>query len=77
MQLIDEVISAADAASRFPSSSDIGSLASIKEFIVQGNRRLDAVGSVTSNASSIVSDAILTGDASILNYHCLNGLKET
>ena len=77
MQLIDEVISAADAASHFPSSSDIGLLASIKEFIDKGNRRLDAVGSITSNASSIVSDAILAGDASILNYHCLNGLKET
>ena len=77
MQLVDEVIFAADAASRFPSSLDIGFLASIKEFINQGNRRLDAVGSITSNASSIVSDAILAGDVSILNYHCLNGLKET
>ena len=76
MQLVDEVIFAADAASRFPSSLDIGFLASIKEFINQGNRRLDAAGSITSNASSIVSDAILAGDASILNYHCLNGLKK-
>ncbi|NEP87772.1 MAG: bleomycin hydrolase [Okeania sp. SIO2C2] len=33
-------------------------LASLKEFIAQGNRRLDAVNAIASNASCMVSDAI-------------------
>ena len=33
-------------------------LASLKEFIAQGNKRLDAVNFITSNASCIVSDAV-------------------
>jgi len=35
-----------------------GDLAALKEFIASGNRRLDAVNSIASNASCMVSDAI-------------------
>jgi len=93
-------------------------LQSLKNFISNGNKRLDAVNTVASNASCIVSDAvagmicenqgliqaggncypnrrmaaclrdgeivlryityaILSGDASVLEDRCLNGLKET
>ncbi|WP_019509344.1 bleomycin hydrolase [Pleurocapsa sp. PCC 7319] len=93
-------------------------LQSLKNFISDGNKRLDAVNVVASNASCIVSDAIagmicenqgliqaggncypnrrmaaclrdgeivlryityalLSGDASVLEDRCLNGLKET
>ena len=42
------------------STSVIGAdeIAKLKEFIAKGNRRLDAVNSVASNASCIVSDAV-------------------
>ncbi|MDT9341671.1 bleomycin hydrolase, partial [Trichodesmium erythraeum 21-75] len=33
-------------------------LASLKEFIAAGNKRLDSVNAITSNASCIVSDAV-------------------
>ena len=90
----------------------------LKNFISEGNKRLDAVNTIASNASCIVSDAIagiicenqgliqpggncypnrrmaaclrdgeiilryityalLSGDASVLEDRCLNGLKET
>lgn len=93
-------------------------LASLKTFVTDGNKRLDAVNFIASNASCIVTDAVagivcentgltnaggglytnrkmaaclrdgeiilryicyalLTGDASVLNDRCLNGLKET
>merc|ERR1711991_597039 len=35
-----------------------GELASLKSFIADGNKRLDAVNAITSNASCIVSDAV-------------------
>ncbi|MBO9999183.1 MAG: bleomycin hydrolase [Cyanobacteria bacterium SID2] len=93
-------------------------LASLKSFIAEGNKRLDAVNAIASNASCCVSDAVagmicentgliqaggncypnrrmaaclrdgeiilryvsyalLSGDASVLEDRCLNGLKET
>ncbi|NEP02696.1 MAG: bleomycin hydrolase [Symploca sp. SIO2E9] len=93
-------------------------LAGLQSFIAEGNKRLDAVNAISSNASCIVSDAvagmicentgliqaggncyptrrmaaclrdgeiilryityaILSGDASVLDDRCLNGLKET
>lgn len=93
-------------------------LASLRKFIAEGNKRLDAVNAIASNASCIVSDsvagmicenqgliqaggncypnrrmaaclrdaeiilryvtyALLSGDASVLDDRCLNGLKET
>ena len=93
-------------------------LAALKNFISEGNKRLDAVNTIASNASCIVSDAVagmicenesliqsggncypnrrmaaclrdgeiilryityavLSGDASVLEDRCLNGLKET
>jgi phycoerythrin beta chain len=35
-----------------------GELASLKSFIADGNKRLDAVNAISSNASCIVSDAV-------------------
>ena len=93
-------------------------LQSLKNFISEGNKRLDAVNTIAANASCIVSDAVagmicenqgliqaggncypnrrmaaclrdgeivlryityalLSGDASVLEDRCLNGLKET
>jgi len=93
-------------------------LAGLRSFIAEGNKRLDSVNAITSNASCIVSDAVagmicentgliqaggncypnrrmaaclrdgeivlryisyalLSGDASVLDDRCLNGLKET
>ncbi|PSF37950.1 bleomycin hydrolase [Aphanothece hegewaldii CCALA 016] len=93
-------------------------LANLRKFIAEGNKRLDAVNAIASNASCIVSDsvagmicenqgliqaggncypnrrmaaclrdaeivlryityALLSGDASVLDDRCLNGLKET
>lgn len=93
-------------------------LQSLKNFIADGNKRLDSVNVIASNASCVVSDAIagmicenqgliqaggncypnrrmaaclrdgeivlryvtyalLSGDASVLEDRCLNGLKET
>ncbi|NJK37089.1 MAG: bleomycin hydrolase [Oscillatoriales cyanobacterium RM1_1_9] len=102
------------------STSCIGgdSLNKLKGFISEGNKRLDAVNAISSNASCIVSDAVagmicentgliqaggncypnrrmaaclrdgeivlryityalLSGDSSVLDDRCLNGLKET
>jgi len=93
-------------------------LEKLRSFIAEGNKRLDAVNAIASNASCAVSDAIggmicentgliqaggncypnrrmaaclrdgeiilryvtyalLSGDASVLDDRCLNGLKET
>ncbi|MDY6781353.1 MAG: C-phycoerythrin subunit beta [Cyanobacteriota bacterium] len=40
------------------STSTVGDIDSLKEFINKGNRRLDAVNALASNASCMVSDAI-------------------
>ena len=54
-----------DAFSRAAVSADSsgsfiggGELASLKSFIADGNKRLDAVNAITSNASCMVSDAV-------------------
>ena len=40
------------------STSPIGDLSALKAFVADGNKRLDAVNAIASNASCIVSDAI-------------------
>ena len=45
----------ADASTKCISGEEI---ASLKGFIAEGNRRLDAVNAITSNASCIETDAI-------------------
>lgn len=40
------------------STSVVGDVSALKQFIAQGNRRLDAVNAIASNASCMVSDAI-------------------
>ena len=45
----------ADSSGSFIGSGD---LADLKSFIADGNKRLDAVNAVTSNASCVVSDSI-------------------
>ena len=52
-----------DAFSRAVVSADastapVADLAALKEFVASGNRRLDAVNAIASNASCMVSDAI-------------------
>jgi len=54
-----------DAFSRAVVSADAktapigsGELASLRSFVAEGNKRLDAVNAITSNASCIVSDAV-------------------
>ena len=54
-----------DAFSRAVVSADAktapiggGELAALKGFVAEGNKRLDAVNAITSNASCIVSDAV-------------------
>ncbi len=115
LDAFSRAVVSADAKGGFVGADDLGSL---KEMIAAGNRRLDAVNFIASNASCIVSDAVagivcespgltapgggvytnrkmaaclrdgeivlryisyavLTGDASVLQDRCLNGLKET
>ncbi|ELR97456.1 C-phycoerythrin subunit beta [Gloeocapsa sp. PCC 73106] len=40
------------------STSPVSDISSLKEFVASGNRRLDAVNAITSNASCMVSDAV-------------------
>lgn len=106
---------AADASGSFLGGDK---LAALKSFVAEGNKRLDAVNSISTSASCIVTDsvagmicenpgltspggncytnrrmaaclrdgeivlryvayALLSGDASVLQDRCLNGLKET
>ncbi|MEA5502309.1 bleomycin hydrolase [Halotia wernerae UHCC 0503] len=115
LDAFSKAIVAADAGGKFIGGTDLDAL---KSFIADGNKRLDAVNAIASNASCIITDsvagaicenegltsagggvytnrkmaaclrdaeiilryvtyALLTGDASILNDRCLNGLKET
>ncbi len=109
------VVSQADARGEFLSSSQLDALSSM---VSESNKRMDAVNRITSNASTIVSDAAralfseqpqlispggnaytsrrmaaclrdmeiilryvtyatFSGDASVLEDRCLNGLRET
>jgi len=115
LDAFSKAVTAADGGGKFVGGADLDSL---KAFISGGNKRLDAVNAIASNASCIVTDAVagiccespgltapgggvytnrkmaaclrdgeiilryityavLTGDASVLNDRCLNGLKET
>jgi phycocyanin beta chain len=110
-----KVVSQADARGEFLSGSQIDALSAM---VAEGNKRMDSVNRITSNASDIVSDAAralfaeqpqlinpggnaytsrrmaaclrdmdiilryvtyatFTGDSSILQDRCLNGLRET
>ncbi|MDY6782011.1 MAG: phycocyanin subunit beta [Cyanobacteriota bacterium] len=109
------VVSQADTRGDFLSSSQLDALSAM---VADGNKRLDSVNRITSNASTIVANAaralfaeqpqliapggnaytsrrmaaclrdmeiilryvtyaVFTGDASVLNDRCLNGLRET
>ncbi|MCU0533834.1 MAG: phycocyanin subunit beta [Hydrococcus sp. Prado102] len=109
------VVSQADARGDFVSTAQIDAL---NKMVADGNKRLDSVNRITSNASTIVANAAralfseqpqliapggnaytsrrmaaclrdmeiilryvtyatFTGDASVLNDRCLNGLRET
>ena len=115
LDAFSRAVVSADASTKCIGGEDI---AALKSFIAEGNRRLDAVNAIASNASCMVSDAIagmicenqgliqaggncypnrrmaaclrdgeiilryvtyalLSGDASVLEDRCLNGLKET
>ena len=115
LDAFSRVVVNSDGKAAYVSGSDLQSL---KTFISEGNKRLDSVNAIVSNASCIVSDAIsgmicenpgliapggncytnrrmaaclrdgeiilryvsyalLSGDASVLEDRCLNGLKET
>lgn len=115
LDAFSRVVVNSDAKAAYVGGGDLGAL---KSFIAEGNKRLDAVNSIVSNASCIVSDAVsgmicenpglispggncytnrrmaaclrdgeiilryvsyalLSGDASVLEDRCLNGLKET
>lgn len=110
-----KVVSQADARGEYLSSSQLDALSAM---VSEGNKRMDTVNRITSNASAIVADAaralfaeqpqliapggnaytsrrmaaclrdmeiilryvtyaIFTGDASVLDDRCLNGLRET
>nr|QCI04053.1 gerythrin subunit b [Antithamnionella ternifolia] len=115
LDAFSRVVVDSDSKAAYVSGSDLQAL---KAFVADGNKRLDAVNSIVSNASCIVSDAVsgmicenpgliapggncytnrrmaaclrdgeiilryvsyalLSGDASVLEDRCLNGLKET
>ncbi|CAI8164374.1 MAG: phycocyanin subunit beta [Prochlorococcus sp.] len=110
-----KVVAQADARGQFMNAGEIDALAAM---VADGNKRLDAVNRIASNASAIVANAgrelfnqqpalispggnaytnrrmaaclrdmeiilryvtysIFTGDASVLEDRCLNGLRET
>ncbi|MBW4508512.1 MAG: phycocyanin subunit beta [Scytonematopsis contorta HA4267-MV1] len=110
-----KVVSQADARGEYLSSSQLDALTNM---VREGNKRMDTVNRITSNASSIVANAarslfaeqpqliapggnaytsrrmaaclrdmeiilryityaIFSGDASVLDDRCLNGLRET
>ena len=115
LDAFSRVVTNADSKAAYVGGADLQAL---KKFTSEGNKRLDAVNSIVSNASCIVSDsvsgmiceqpnlisptgncytnrrmaaclrdaeiilryvsyALLSGDSSVLEDRCLNGLKET
>nr|YP_009392848.1 phycoerythrin subunit b [Caloglossa intermedia]ARW61410.1 phycoerythrin subunit b [Caloglossa intermedia] len=115
LDAFSRVVVNSDSKAAYVSGSDLQAL---KTFISEGNKRLDSVNYIVSNASCIVSDAVsgmicenngliapggncytnrrmaaclrdgeiilryvsyalLSGDPSVLEDRCLNGLKET
>uniref|UniRef100_UPI0014612DA2 Phycocyanin beta subunit n=1 Tax=Phormidium rubidum A09DM TaxID=865859 RepID=UPI0014612DA2 len=110
-----KVVSQADARGAYVTNDQIGAL---NQLVSDGNKRIDVVNRITSNASTIVADAarslfadqpqliapggnaytsrrmaaclrdmeiilryvtyaIFTGDGSVMDDRCLNGLRET
>ncbi|MGB3495950.1 MAG: phycocyanin subunit beta, partial [Elainellaceae cyanobacterium] len=110
-----KVVSQADARGQYVTDSELDALRSM---VAEGNKRMDTVNRITSNASTIVANAarslfaeqpqliapggnaytnrrmaaclrdmeiilryvtyaIFTGDGSVLDDRCLNGLRET
>eukprot|EP00961_Rhodomonas_salina_P264829 3579582-Rhodomonas_salina.1 len=55
LDAFSRVVTNADAKAAYVGGADLQAL---KKFISEGNKRLDAVNSVVSNASCIVSDAV-------------------
>ena len=55
LDAFSRAVVAADASTKCIGGEE---LASLKSFVSEGNKRLDAVNAVASNASCIVSDAI-------------------
>lgn len=115
LDAFSRVVTNADSKAAYVAGADLQAL---KKFVSEGNKRLDAVNAIVSNASCIVSDAVsgmvcenpsliapnggvytnrkmaaclrdaeiilryvsyslLSGDSSVLEDRCLNGLKET
>ncbi|MEM6448393.1 MAG: bleomycin hydrolase [Cyanobacteria bacterium P01_D01_bin.123] len=115
LDAFSRAVAEADTKGGFVGGDELGAL---RSFIAAGNKRLDAVNAIASNASCIVTDsiagivcenpglvasgggvytnrkmaaclrdaeivlryvtyALLTGDGSVLDDRCLNGLKET
>lgn len=115
LDAFSKVITSADGKAAYVGGADLQAL---KKFVSEGNKRMDAVNAIVSNASCIVSDAVsgmvcenpsliapnggvytnrkmaaclrdaeiilryvsyslLSGDSSVLEDRCLNGLKET
>lgn len=115
LDAFSRVVVNSDSKAAYVGGSDLQAL---KKFIADGNKRLDSVNAIVSNASCVVSDAVsgmicenpglitpggncytnrrmaaclrdgeiiiryvsyalLSGDPSVLEDRCLNGLKET
>ncbi|MEM9135741.1 MAG: phycocyanin subunit beta [Cyanobacteria bacterium P01_F01_bin.42] len=55
LDAFSKAVSAADTSGQFVGGGDIESL---KSFIAEGNKRLDAVNAIASNASCIVTDSV-------------------
>ncbi len=55
LDAFSRAVTSADAGGKFVGGED---LASLKSFVAEGNKRLDAVNAIASNASCIVTDAI-------------------
>ena len=55
LDAFSKVVTNADAKAAYVGGADLQAL---KKFISEGNKRLDAVNSIVSNASCIVSDAV-------------------
>nr|AGY96987.1 phycoerythrin550 beta subunit [Hemiselmis andersenii] len=115
LDAFSKVITSADGKAAYVGGADLQAL---KKFVSEGNKRMDSVNAIVSNASCIVSDSVsgmvcenpsliapnggvytnrkmaaclrdaeiilryvsyslLSGDSSVLEDRCLNGLKET
>ena len=69
--VVTTVVTAADAAGRFPSQND---LEAVQGNIQRAAARLEAAEKLAAGLDNVTREA---GDASVLDDRCLNGLKET